>query len=438
MTRLKPLVTPFRIWAISTILCLTFIATNLVEWRWVQGRQTNNQVVNRIGFIGYIANEIQLSLKSFRDKKELLNTDPQPFLSFLNSVRSENEYTSESPTIPVKKNIIFIQLESVDYISVNAKHNGEKVMPFLSQLGNSHTNFSNVIDITNAGRSTDGEFLAIASLPPVPNTPIYQNFDLSILPSLPRVLNKAGYYTFSIHGNKGTYWNRETAHDQLGYQESFFRDDLDDSEIVGWGISDKSILSQAAEKIGTANQPTFAHIILLSNHHPYQYVPRSRGMPSKGILMDHISSLRYVDNSIAFFFSKLESLNLIENSIIAIYSDHESSLAKRLASKLELADIPCFPKSIPLIICGLQNEPQTIEKASALSDLPVIVLESIGIETPHTFSGNSLNSTRPILNPYGQLMSVIRNEPSVIPSSIAAQDLTRLALINPDGLKQQK
>ena len=65
----------------------------------------------------------------------------------------------------------------------------------------------------------------------------------------PLLLREKGYYTFSMHANNGSYWNRNIMHETLGYQRFYSKKDYEIDDVIGLGLSDKSFYRQSIEKI---------------------------------------------------------------------------------------------------------------------------------------------------------------------------------------------
>lgn len=429
ISRLK---NPFVIWLIFCSLALLVIS-QWTHWGRVKSRNTNRAVVKQLGFVGYACYETMTTIRSWYDEQRLGLVDGKEYLSFLQDVAQARNLKSPAPS--TGKNVIYLQLESVDAISVNATYKGKPVMPFLKGLAKRSVNFRNNIDNTGSGRTTDGEFLVLCSLPPVSTKPVYNNYDLSKIPSMPRVMEEAGYRTFSMHGNEGNFWNRANAHRQLGYQETYYEDQLDATDKIGWGVSDESLLQQAALKIKASNDPVFAHLILLTHHHPYNHVGAKFGYEKFDLLKDEIDSLRYVDQSIKRFFETLENYELLDECIIAIYSDHDSATEPLLRKTYQLESPPIVADSVPLIIHGLDQAPTTIDKITTLQDLPVIVLHELGIEIPYSFSGNTIQSNEPSLSLHGSLISNPNGDLRTTEAPISVSQLTKLAILHPEKLQ---
>lgn len=381
------------------------------------------------------------SVAAMFSEKTLALADSGPFVDYLSKVREFNNAAIEQAPTNSQKNsrhLIYIQMESVDGISIRSRHKGEPIMPFLYHLRNRSIVFPNTIDNTSAGRSSDGEFMTLTSLPPVIGKPIYSNYDLSRIPSMPRVLNEAGYYSFSMHGFSGYFWNRRAAHQQLGYNDTFFLSDLDASDKIGWGISDYSVLKQAGEKIIASNRPVFAHIILLTNHHPYHHVGRKFGREKATIVENHIDSLRYVDHSIRTFFEQLDQAGELDNSVIAIYGDHDSGIAHLLVNSIEVDGPFATADSVPLMLFGTGHRSRIIERIGSLLDLPVMALGSLGIIPPHTFAGNAADSSLPTLTPRHTLIELRSGAVHEAPAPIDAGILTKMAILHPEKLQRDE
>ncbi|MDQ8186387.1 LTA synthase family protein [Pelagicoccus sp. SDUM812002] len=428
----------FHLWLFVCACLIVIICTTTVEWRLVNMRYLSRHIVKELGFVGYLTNELTEFAKRTIEEFTLSTRDTKSFREYMEQVHEANRGSQAPSTSGQAKHLVYIQMESVDGLSIESTLEGMPLMPFLYVLRKESTYFPHTIDNTSSGRTTDGELLTLTSLPSIYGQPAFQNFDLSKVPSLPRVFNDAGYYTFSIHGYKGSFWNRAAAHSQLGFQDSFFRPDLIDDEIIGWGISDESILNQAAEKIVASDLPTFAHIILLTNHHPYRHVAKRNGKKPGDIVLDHIASLRYMDSSIQSFFEKLDEQGILENSIVAIYGDHDSAIRRQIAERTKPDFKQVVKDKVPLLIYGLNEPPKTVEKLASLQDLPVIALQELGLLIPSSFTGNALHSIRPVLEHKNRLLSIDAGEVKQEQTPFDTSLFTKMAILHPERMQPTK
>ncbi len=269
---------------------------------------------------------------------------------------------------------------------------------------------------------------------PVANRSAYIDFDLSRLPSLPKTLAREGYTSFSIHGYEPGFWKRGINHQRLGFDKTFFYDDLDHSDEIGWGVSDISVVEQAVEKMASTEAPFFAHIILLSNHYPYTYVREMLGLPYKNIVEDYFISAGYVDGAIKRLFERLDEAGLIDDTIVAVYSDHDSGITSIIHDYAGLAYEPLADDRIPLLIYGAGVR-GSITDSSGLQDLSPTILYYLGIESPHTFVGLP-NAGASVFMPGGRVLAL--DDSGRVGLELAGLDvetITLLAISRPESLR---
>ena len=419
----------------AVLLLLAWLLSS-VNWRLISQGDTAWHEVNELGFFGAALYQIwQLPQNLLEDKKSL-QVDRAAFIGYLARRHVEIEkYRAPQAT---RKNVIFIQFESLDKFCVDTSYEGKEIMPFFNSIKQEGLYFSNTLDNTGGGRTSDAEFLVLSSVPPLPDKPVFINYDLRKIPSLPRTLKQEGYFTFSMHGFNGLFWNRELAHRALGFEKSFFLEDLDQQDLIGWGISDRSILDQALQRIVQSSRPVFAHIVLLTNHHPYHHVGLKYGSPKKNIHENYLESVTYTDAAVAGFYGKLKQAGILENSIIALFGDHDSSIQKSLVEFLDIRPRPTVLDKVPLLILGLVSTPQVQPELAGLQDVPVIVMNELGIPTPHTFTGNPYQLAGTTISGFFGSVTIENGRLKKQPGAFGYQDLTRLSILDPASLESNE
>lgn len=421
---------------IVRLVCIGFVVIILStrDWHLVFGRAENRQIVNQLGLFGYTLYDVGSLIGSMTEWARINSVNTEPYAEFLSK---QSDHRGDSHLKERKrKNVIFLQMESVDGFCLWADFEGDPLMPRLREIASKGVAFSNTLDVTHAGRTADAELLALTSLVPVQGNPVFVSYDLGRAPSLPRVLNDAGYYTFSAHGYEGFFWNRAKAHQSLGYDRDFFKPDIPSSEVVGWGIPDEQVLGFALDEIRGADGSVFAHIILLTHHHPYNYVGDRFGDRKDSIEKDYIVSLRYVDKQIGKFYDSLNESGELENTILAIYGDHDSGITVPLAEHLGVKLAP-LGDTVPLVIHGLDTEPRVEKGVVGLQDLPVIVLHDLGIRPPETFVGNSLSSVGRTISFDGSVWQLQGQNLVVSPFPLDLRKLTKLSVLRPKELERE-
>jgi len=425
-----------RRWLFAAWVCACAgVAGYLVKqqsWGWLATRFLNERVIEYIGGTGYVLFDAEELARNYWRTARLDKVDPAPYRDYLRTLAERRQPVPATPR--PRKHVVYVQMESADGLLIGARWEGRPAMPFLESLAREQVYLPNVIDNTAGGRTNDALVLVQTALVPLRSSPVYVSQPLDKVPSLPKALKAAGYHTWLMNGYFGAFGRSRLAQQALGYDDGFFSEELDTSEKLGWGVSDRSVLHQAAQRLIAAKQPTFAHVILLTNHHPYVYVREHLGLPPAGIVADYMQSVRYMDESIAGFFGELKAAGVLDNCIVAIFGDHDSSITAQLERELQVGPARVMSDTVPLIVAGLPEAPRRIEAVAGLQDVPVIVLEALGLPVPPTFTGNGLGGGgRTVAAMYGAL-EVTPQGLGASPMPVDQETLTLLALHYPEKL----
>ena len=257
----------------------------------------------------------------------------------------ENEYTN----IFKGYNVIVIHAESIQEIAMELEFEGKQVTPNLNKLASEGIFFSNYYSEVGVGTSSDAEFTFNTSLMPSSNGTVFVNyFDRKFI-TTPKLLTEKGYYTFSMHGNTGDFWNRNIMHKNMGYQMFYHKDYYNIDEEIGLGLSDKSFFRQSTEIISNVvneqQKPFYATLIMLTNHTPFSHVETmdefnttltveingekiTRDYINGTTLGNYFRSVHYADQAIGEFIEELDEKGLLDNTIIVIYGDHDARIDK--------------------------------------------------------------------------------------------------------------
>ena len=133
--------------------------------------------------------------------------------------------------------------------------NGVEVTPNLNKLASDGIYFSNFYAQESVGTSSDSEFTFNTSLLPATSGTIAINYWDREYTTIQKLLKEKNYYTFSMHGNNCTFWNRNLLHQQFGYNKFYcYTNDYNIDETIGLGLSDKSFFKQSVDKIKNINK----------------------------------------------------------------------------------------------------------------------------------------------------------------------------------------
>lgn len=259
-------------------------------------------------------------------------------------VESTNEYTD----IFKGKNVLVIHYESMQTFPMSLSFNGEEVTPNLNKLAEEGIFFSNFYSQVGVGTSSDAEFTFNTSLMPSTSGTVFVNYFDREYVSIPSLLKEQGYYTFSMHGNTGDFWNRNTMHENLGFDKFYSKDSYVIDETIGLGLSDKSFYNQSIEIIKNIKEeqgtPYYGLLITLTNHTPFSDLELMDEYPTtinveidnqtitrdylEGTTMgNYLRSVHYADEALGEFIQKLDEEGLLEDTVLVIYGDHDARLS---------------------------------------------------------------------------------------------------------------
>lgn len=284
-------------------------------------------IVKTLGDINYhsidaynfITNSISRSIPLSQKDKANINT----FLHNNNKPISNN-YSG----LYKGKNLIIIQVEALQNFAINATYEGQEITPNLNAFVKRSCYFNNYFYQVASGGTSDAEFMTNNSLYPASSGAAYFLYARNQYSSLGNKLKENGYATAALHGYKESFWNRQNMYETLGFQHFYGEKSYNTDEKIGLGISDKSFLSQSVIKIQKLSQPFYSFIITLSSHYPYDNIEKygnfNSGKFENTLLGNYMKAIHYTDEQLGVFLKDLESNGLMQNSIIAIYGDHNA------------------------------------------------------------------------------------------------------------------
>ncbi|KHD45420.1 LTA synthase family protein [Streptococcus hongkongensis] len=258
------------------------------------------------------------------------------------------------------KNVIVIHLESFQQFVIDYKLKSEnkeyEVTPFLNSLyhSNSTLSFSNFFHQVKAGKTSDAETMMENSLFGLNSGSFMVNYGGDNTQfAAPNILAQNGGYSSAVfHGNVGTFWNRNNAYKQWGYNyffDSNYFQKQNKSNSFQYGLNDKYMFKDSIPYLERMQQPFYTKFITVSNHYPYTSLKgekKEEGFPlaktDDETINGYFATANYLDASVKSFFDYLKASGLYDNSIIVLYGDHygisnsrNTSLAKLLGKNPE-------------------------------------------------------------------------------------------------------
>jgi len=391
-------------------------------------------VVQEFGIYTYQINDIYSALRAKLNSMFGYDEAARNFREYYANVSEVPISTNEYTDIFKGKNVIVIHAESIQNFLISdqfrngepTRFNGIEVTPNLNKLASEGIYFNHFYAQESSGTSSDTEFTFNTSLLPASSGTVFMNYFKRDYVTIPKMLGEMGYYTFSMHGNKGSAWNRNVVHPKLGYQRFYSYNDYDVDEVIGLGLSDKSFFSQSVDyikEINAENDLWYGVLIMLTNHTPfsdinnyeertgnyydvdykYEVVDEDGNTHTESApymtdtkLGNYFKSAHYADEAIGELIEKLDSEGLLDNTVIIIYGDHDNKQKRKeynrfynynyLTDDLYDKDDPEYidvdeyfyeiNRSVPFIIWskdlasgGLNNLSGTYEKVMGMIDV---------------------------------------------------------------------
>ena len=230
-----------------------------------------------------------------------------------------------------RKNVILIQMESLQNFLLGLTIDGAEVTPVLNQLAREHFYFPNFYHQAGQGSTSDAEFVVNTSLYIPPHGAAVDVYTDKRLPSLPRLLSDAGYQTATFHTNEVHFWNRDKLYRALGFDRYYDKSYFGEEDKVFFGASDEVLYAKTAEELERMNRegrPFYAQVISMTAHYPFtipEYKTRLT-LPEHlrgNIVGDYIRAQNYADYALGRFIEDLKARGVWDDSLIVIYGDHQ-------------------------------------------------------------------------------------------------------------------
>ncbi len=330
-------------------------------------KQWNREyVVMEFGIYVYQFNDMVTCARSKLNSMFGYDEAAKAFREYYAEVPDETPYKNKYTNLFKGKNVIVIHAESMQNFLISddfkngepASFNGIEVTPNLNKLAREGIYFSNFYSQESAGTSSDTEFTFNTSLLPSSSGTVFINYFDREYVTLPKLFKEQGYYTFSMHANKGSAWNRTAVHPNLGYDKFYaYKDAYEIDEEIGLGLSDKSFFRQSIDiikDIDAENENWYGLLIMLTNHTPFSDIERysnesgwiyevnykytttdeETGEEVEEVadymegtqLGNYFKSTHYADDAIGEFIDGLDEAGLLDDTVIIIYGDHDSKL----------------------------------------------------------------------------------------------------------------
>ncbi|WHZ19746.1 MAG: Capsular polysaccharide biosynthesis protein WcbQ [Rhodanobacteraceae bacterium] len=196
------------------------------------------------------------------------------------------------------------------------------------------------------------------------------------LPGFVRALRRDGYATVAIHPNHRTFWNRDVAFKEIGFQRfisqsGFPADALKD----GWYLSDQAMTDQIIATLDKASTPTLVFAVSIEAHGPYlddpvddparrDAIPAPSGLHGVALLeyRNYMYHIQNADRQMGRLWDYLVKRG--RPFLLVFYGDHLPALTHVYAQTGFDDGQPGPDQFVPWFIVGTGVEPQKLHVES--------------------------------------------------------------------------
>ena len=300
--------------------------TSDVEWDdWRKPRTVynsfndNNKSMMLAGMYEY--NLRNLYINFIRNNKTVTEEEKTILAENFNNsqLNTPNQYTG----IFDGKNLILVQLESIDTFLIT-----EKIMPVTYNLMKNSINFTDHYSFTSGGGSTfNSEFMVNTGYSNAYNYNLsaYAFSKNNYYYSLPNLFKRAGYSTQAFHMNSSEYYSRGANYTAFGYHNYYGLKDLKSYKNNEYYL-DRELIANPVFNAAIFKEQSLSYIITYTAHMPYKTTKGNCSMLTEETGLTEFECLKLqageTDNFMKLLLQGLEANNMLENTVIAVFSDH--------------------------------------------------------------------------------------------------------------------
>ena len=313
-------------------------ATTSLEWSaWRNKRNIynsfndNNKSMELVGLFEYNVRSMYITF--FRHDEE----ENEESLEYLDNIFKENPAHQNSYTgLFEGKNLIFLQLESIDTFLVN-----EEIMPNLMSLKKHSIDFLDHYSFVNGGGSTfNSEFMINTgyATPYTYNQNAYTFSKNNFSYSLPNLFKSIGYTVNAFHMNSSEYYSRGINYKNFGYNSYNGLKDLKTYTDKSYELDTELLKNEEFNsKIFNVENPIDSHfvsyIISYTAHTPFE---KTKGTCSMLISEEQKEDENFnpteldclkiqakeTDDMIGLLMDNLKEKELYDNTVVVVFADH--------------------------------------------------------------------------------------------------------------------
>lgn len=313
------------------VVILAVVGMNYIEKGKLKSYNKDMQIREATIF-GYHISDIT---NSFTIKQQTKYKKYNEMFQDYNQLKEKYETKYGEEMYPLKgilenKNVIIVQLESVQEFVVNKEINGKQITPNLNQFLHKNIEFTNM-HMQSYSTTADSEHSTITSIYPMENGMSFSKYFTNTYDDLFKIYNKKNYHTSYMHGNYPYFWNRGNVYGRLNLNELVLKEQFEDlSENINGDLSDELLYRQAVVKWKEYDEPFMSYIVAASSHTPFTLEglqDRSKVSIDVGKYKDtyfgnYLEAVNYADYAFGILIQELKEAGLYDDTAILVFGDH--------------------------------------------------------------------------------------------------------------------
>lgn len=236
-------------------------------------------------------------------------------------------------------NVVVIIWESFTTKVVAGLNGVKNVTPQFDRLSKEGILFTNMY--ASGNRSDKGMVAILSGYPAQPTQSIIKIPKKTVsLPSLPKTLKNAGWYTSFYYGGETEFANMKSYFLQQGFDKITDKNDFDKADMNSkWGAHDHIVLDRLLADLDKKKQPFFSSVFTLSSHEPFEVPVKTviQGNDSEHLFLN---AHHYTDASIGDFIERAKTKPWWKNTLVVIIADHGHPLPETQKTKPSEFHIP--------------------------------------------------------------------------------------------------
>ena len=369
-------------------LCVTIsgVTTGINTETWEQKGSYRN---------GYVLNFVLSARDSFVSEPESYDIED---VVELEKTYSKNEKNPLGDTMTKEPTIIVVMSESFADLSVIGElETNQPLTPFMDSLYENTTKGYALSSVFGAKTpNSEWEFMTGGSMAFLPvGSVVYQQYLSDTPSSMVSTLKEEGYTCVAMHPYFETGWSRNLIYPKLGFDESYFIEHFNQSELVRKYISDEEMYSKIIDRYENrkVNENLFIMSISMQNHGGYatkyenfeqKYYKIGRSYTDAN---QYFSLIRESDDALRDFVNYFASVD--EPVEIVFFGDHQPSLNSNFykilngkgLSGLTLKELEAL-YTVPFFIWTNYDTPEETLEITSLNFLSTMALQRAGIDLP--------------------------------------------------------